>query len=175
METLMDFAGAVPMWAWIVIALIAVGLWVRRARNTVVGVARVRDGDSLVVDGHDIRIAGIDAPEIGQIMYTKGGPVEIGRQARAYMSKLVGRGGVVRAKIVGRDKYGRALAVCFNSQGKNLGRAMVRAGFARAYGYASRRQAKAYFPEQVLARVLGRGLWGKRMDWNPEKFRASKR
>ncbi len=57
-----------------------------------------------------------------------------------------------------RDRYGRVIAVCFNSDGDDLGRMMVRSGWAVAY----RRYSTDYDLEEKEARRLKAGLWGYR-------------
>ena len=55
-----------------------------------------------------------------------------------------------------RDRYGRIVAVCFDDQGNDIGRSMVKSGFAVAY----REFSLDYVKEEEEARAERRGLWG---------------
>ena len=55
-----------------------------------------------------------------------------------------------------RDRYGRVVAVCFNIEGNDIGRSMVKSGFAVAY----RQFSLDYVNEEEEARAERRGLWG---------------
>lgn len=172
MEQIFDtFQSAPFLLSFILGAALVLTLSIKR-RRTIRGRARVIDGDSLIVDGHQIRIAGIDAPEIGQILLANGRSVDIGKMARAHMARLIGKGDV-SCRVLGQDRYGRKLAVCYNRDGMDLGGAMVRDGMARAYGYRSRGQARKYRFRQTWARMSGRGLWAKGSAWSPAEWRRA--
>ena len=124
----------------------------------------VVDGDSLTIDGARIRLAGIDAPERAQSCSLAGMSHPCGDEAREHLAGLIGRAAV--ACTWGRlDKYGRRLARCRVGE-TDLGAAMVRAGWAVAYG--------GFEAEEAEARAHGRGLWSGRFEW-PEDFRRSHR
>jgi len=61
-----------------------------RPAETLHGVARVADGDSLVLDGVRIRLQGIDAPELAQTCKNGDIVYPCGRQAAAALARLVG-------------------------------------------------------------------------------------
>jgi endonuclease YncB( thermonuclease family) len=116
-------------------------------------VVRVKDGDSLLVARADVkrtsevRLAGIDAPELGQPW---------GIQSRTALRRLVGDR-TVRVTIVDRDRYGRLVGKV--EQGRvYVNAALVEGGHAWAFS--------RYMPDariraaQQAARAAGRGLWG---------------
>jgi endonuclease YncB( thermonuclease family) len=75
------------------------------------GPARIIDGDGLKISSWDIRLFGIDAPEM------RGGPE--GRRARAALEDLIGDRSVDCEGLYYR--YGRVVAVC-PSMAETLGR-----------------------------------------------------
>ena len=88
-----------PLWrtgldALAVIAMVMLALAVMELLpgSNLAGTMRVVDGDSLrPADGaHDIRLQGIDAPEIGQRCRDRAGrDYDCGRKARAHLKSLV--------------------------------------------------------------------------------------
>ena len=137
------------------------------------------DGDTLVVRLRDarrvrVRLIGIDTPETKRPDF----PVECGGpQASAAMRRLALRGEGPRARgreivLVGdpsqdaEDRFGRLLAYVDADDGaggrRDIGRALVKAGWARvvAYDGAFRRQ-RAYEAAQAAARRRGDGVWGR--------------
>lgn len=126
--------------------------------HTSSGRARVVDGDSLVIDGERIRLAGIDACEIGQVAERDGEQWRCGEAARSRVIELTG-GRDVTCFWTKRDIYERALARC-EVAGDNIGKRLVEEGLAVAY----RHRGKATVPElaeiEEDARRAGRGLWG---------------
>ena len=115
---------------------------------------RVVDGDTLHVGGEDIRLKGIDAPELHQDCERQGEPWRCGEAAREALVKAIG-GRPVQCRIEGRDRYGRGLAQCA-AGGEDLGAALVTAGLAVAFG--------AYEAEENAARARGAGLWAGRFE-----------
>lgn len=115
----------------------------------VTGRARVIDGDSLAVGGVEVRLFGIDAPELFQRCTREGREVQCGREALRHLVALIAGQPVVceRRDI---DRFGRMVAVC-RIEGVDLGRAMVAAGHAVSYG--------AYVADEAAARSERRGLW----------------
>ena len=117
--------------------------------ETLAGVVRVADGDSLVMRGVRIRLEGIDAPELAQSCTRGGIDYPCGREARDALVKMVA-GRTVSCESARRDRYERVLARCVSGE-VELNRAMVEAGWALAYG--------DYRAEERIARQAGRGMW----------------
>ena len=141
---IIDVAGA---------ALVLVGLGlaavVLAPGETVSGAVLVVDGDSLRIGGRNIRLSGIDAPELHQTCLREGRSWPCGEAARQGLRRLVGDADIACA-ISGRDRYGRSLARCGAGE-RDLGAAMIGEGLAVAYG--------GYEAEERAARDKGAGLW----------------
>lgn len=116
------------------------------------GAADVIDGDSLRVNGVEMRLVGVDAPEYRQTCEEAGQPVACGRRAREELAALVA-GRALACRSEGHDRYGRVLARCMAGE-IDVNREMVRRGQAVAYG--------DYHLAEAQARWAGRGLWAGR-------------
>ena len=121
----------------------------RHAEDDISGRARVVDGDSLEIAGRRLRLRGIDAPELGQSCRDDAKTVSCGRFARDHLRRLIG-GAPVDCQGWETDRYDRLLVIC-KARGTDLNAAMVRDGWALAYG--------GYEAEEAKARRAGRGLW----------------
>lgn len=141
---------------WLVLAVAAVTVVaVRQALHgskpgqTISGHARIVDGDSLVVAGVEIRLFGIDAPELFQRCTREGREVRCGREsARSLIALAAGQPLSCERRDI--DRFGRTVAVC-RVDDVDLGRAQVVAGQAVAYG--------AYYQDEAAARAARRGVW----------------
>jgi endonuclease YncB( thermonuclease family) len=118
-------------------------------RRIITGHARIIDGDSLYVAGTEIRLHGMDAPELFQRCRRDGREVLCGREAQRQLIALIA-GQTVSCERRDVDRYGRTVAVC-RVDGVDLGRAMVSNGQAVSYG--------AYLQEEAAARRERKGLW----------------
>jgi len=91
------------------------------AAMTITGaVDRVRDGDTVEVDGTPIRLHGVAAPELSE---------PGGSAAKSFMTDLVARR-TVRCQLTGRRSYDRLIGRCF-LDGQDIGAAVIGAGLAR--------------------------------------------
>jgi len=88
--------------------------------QTITGAAYIVDGDTLVIRKTQIRIFGVDAPEIDH---------PYGKKAKWALHALC-KGQKIRAEIVAEDKHGRMVARCFLPDGRNLSAEMVKQGMA---------------------------------------------
>ena len=119
-----------------------------------VGVAKVVDGDTLVINGTRIRLEGIDAPEAGQTCKRRLlGAWACGTEATNALAHLV-QDKQVRCEPRGLDKYGRTLAVCFLDQ-QDVNAWMVRQGLAWAFI----KYSTSYVKEETEAKSLRIGVW----------------
>lgn len=128
--------------------------------ETIVGTARAADGDTLTLDGHRIRLVGIDTPELTQICTRDGADWRCGVAARSRLAEFL-RAGPATCRTEGVDKYNRWLARCENAAG-DFGARMVREGLAVAYG--------GYEDEEQFAKAERKGLWGAEFDM-PQDWR----
>jgi endonuclease YncB( thermonuclease family) len=117
----------------------------------------VIDGDSLRMNGVEIRLIGIDAPEYTQNCYdAQNQSYACGQKARAYMLEMIKQaeeqGLSVECESQGTDRYHRELSVC-KAGTKDLNQAMVRAGWAIAYMHSW------YEDDQLEAQKEKNGIW----------------
>lgn len=121
--------------------------------ETIAGHASIVDGDTLKLDGARVRLFGIDAPESRQTCETEEHQWPCGRSAATALSDRVG-GRLVSCERKATDRYRRMVAVC-RVEGGDLGREMVRDGWALAF----RRYSRAYVPDETEAHAAKRGMW----------------
>ncbi len=84
------------------------------------GPAYVVDGDTVVVRKTQIRLFGIDAPEMDH---------PYGKQAKWALVSLC-RGQSVTVEFVAQDSYGRTVGRCYLQDGRDLSAEMVKLGMA---------------------------------------------
>jgi len=114
----------------------------------------VRDGDSFVYGGHEIRLWGIDAPEYRQTCYQDAKSLPCGKYARQRLENLL-KDEELNCERVNTDRYKRTVARCY-VRGEDIAALMVRSGFAFDYTRYSR---GAYSAQQKAAKSERRGLW----------------
>ena len=98
----------------------------------VTGPAKVIDGDSLKVAGERIRLHGIDAPETRQTCWDDRSEFPCGKHVKAILEMSV-KGQTITCEERDRERYGRIVAVCYDEKRVDLGRELVRLGWALAY------------------------------------------
>jgi endonuclease YncB( thermonuclease family) len=118
-------------------------------RPQISGYARIIDGDSLMVGGTEVRLHGIDAPELFQRCTRDQREVQCGREAARHLTALIA-GQMVTCERRDIDRYGRTVAIC-SVDAVDLGRAMVANGHALSYG--------SYLIDEARARIERKGLW----------------
>lgn len=109
--------------------------------ETLTGRPEIVDGDSLRLSGRNLRLAGLDAPELSQECERQGRTYPCGREARRALASLVG-GADISCNVKGTDRYHRALATCLRD-GRDIGAELVASGHALAYGNYTTQEAKA--------------------------------
>jgi endonuclease YncB( thermonuclease family) len=130
------------------------------------GNATVIDGDSLRLNGTEIRLHGIDAPEYRQICSdAHGDGYACGKEAAAALRAIV-RNAEVTCSSWETDRYGRAVSTCHVGE-QNVARVMVQRGWAIAY----RKHSADYVSEEAEAKKARRGIWAGRFE-APEDYRA---
>jgi endonuclease YncB( thermonuclease family) len=140
---------ALALAALLLASIAGAALWRPGEPSTLEGAARIIDGDSIEVRGENVRLKGIDAPEMAQTCRRAGQTYSCGETARRHLAALVA-GGPVRCRIEGRDRFRRFLGVC-EAGPRDLNLAMVRDGWAVGY--------RGYADAEREARDAGRGLW----------------
>ena len=156
----------------IILALVVAGLnWLfpeytkpTDAPEVIEGKTRIVDGDSLYVDGYEVRLVGIDAPEGKQLCRRSGKSWPCGRQSAERLRALIGRERV-RCKVEKRDQHRRLLAVCTAGRSE-LNRLQVKNGWAVSYG--------RYKSDERKARRQKRGIWAgsfmRPKEWRDRNF-----
>ncbi len=117
---------------------------------------RAKDGDSLIFGKEELRLIGIDAPELRQLCTADdGGQWPCGRDALRAFSGLLSKDGL-ECFSEARDRFGRHLARCRTSQTADIGAAMVAQGWAITTGLGD---SLTYPDEEQSARAARRGIW----------------
>jgi endonuclease YncB( thermonuclease family) len=126
---------------------------------------RVADGDTIELGRQRIRLQGVDAPELHQeCRDASGRNWACGRRARSELRRLIGNDPVQCSSHV-KDRFGRSVATC-RANGRDLGEAMVRSGYALAYPD----WASPYGSAQSEARSRKLGVWSGSFE-NPRAWR----
>ncbi len=112
----------------------------------------VVDGETLMLNDTVIRLDGVSAPHRGQACTAAEGAADCGAQSAAALAGLL-RDREVLCRFTGRDQEGFPRAIC-EAGGRELNRALVRAGWARA-----RADMPGLATEEAQARAAGLGLW----------------
>ena len=127
---------------------------VRALDETLHGLARVVDGDTIVIGGASIRLHGIDAPESAQNCNGFDGATwACGEAATRALAHMIG-GREVSCAFKTRDKYKRLVSVC-SVDGQDLNAEMVRRGYAWAFV----KYSKDYVALETEAKAKKRGIW----------------
>lgn len=131
-------------------------------------VSNVHDADSITLSGTQIRLQGIDAPELSQDCIDREElEYPCGKFAASLLREMI-LGKTVRCEISGIDSYQRSLATCYRG-GVNINQYLVAQGWATAYKKYDRR----YIDMERLAKRNKKGLWQGSFV-SPEEFRAAR-
>lgn len=120
-------------------------------------VREVVDGDTLeLASGQTVRLASIDAPELGH----DGRPSQYyAVQSRKELQRLVGSQ-EVRLQVLGQDHYGRVLALVFRRDGEMLNERMVAVGAAFVFPHKDEAAlSERLLAAQRMAMDRGLGFW----------------
>ncbi|TWB46172.1 thermonuclease family protein [Nitrospirillum pindoramense] len=127
--------------------------------DVIEGHAQATEGDTLLVDGGEIKLYGIDAPDPGQTCQNRrGASYDCFAQATKELQAIV-QDKIVRCTTKESPPKQRRLGVC-TVEGRDVAGIMVRAGWALAYTALS----PDYYSVQVLAMSHRAGMWGGRVE-----------
>ncbi|WP_162937334.1 thermonuclease family protein [Indioceanicola profundi] len=124
------------------------------AQDVLTGPAIAVEGDRLTIEGQEIRLYGIDAPDRGQKCVSgRGVEYDCFEMSRLALERLLQAGSPTCTMLPGAKDDGR-LARC-TVNGHDIGAFQVLAGWAMSY----RRIAPDYAKQEALAMSRRRGLW----------------
>lgn len=119
--------------------------------------AHAIDGDTILMDGRHLRLAGIDAPELKQQCRDADGRwYNCGLIAKAALEMLIHPPANLECRDIGERSYNRAVVIC-TVDGADLGGTMVWLGHAIDLTMFSHGR---YAVQQEAARGARRGIWG---------------
>jgi len=139
---------------------------VANAQQTVWGIGRAKDGDSLMVGEIEVRLFGVDAPEFDQTCMRDKQTWSCGGAAAEQLMALV-TGKDVECVPMGFDDHKRMLGRC-TVRGSSVNQAMVASGLAVAY----RRYSTDYVAAEEAAKAAKLGIWAGSFE-PPEQFRRT--
>lgn len=147
------------------LGIAAVSMAAAAHAESISGAVRVIDGDTLEIGETIIRLADIDAPELGQ---TCDGPKALRSCGRLAADVLADRieSQSVECVVASVDHYGRSIASC-SYEGEDISGWLVREGYALAYMKYSDR----YAADEADARTREAGLWRATVE-PPWEYRA---
>ncbi len=124
------------------------------AADILAGSAGAVDGDTLAIAGREIRLSGIDAPELDQVCHHRGGQsYACGRLAREHLARLVD-GHTLSCEPADADAAGAVAFRCFVGP-LSVNELMVANGWA----LADPGTGEAYRRAEAAARARKEGLW----------------
>ena len=135
--------------------------------KTIIGKARVIDGDTIHINKDKIRLHGIDAPENNQKCIIDNNEWECGKQSTIELKKIINNQ-VIKCKTINTDKYNRFIAICYSNK-LNINKIMVKTGWAIAYRYYS----NDYVIDENYAIKNKLGIWNSKFE-EPYLFRKKK-
>ncbi len=140
----------------------------------IIGIPKITDGDTIVINDIRIRFTGSDAPESyffgkTQTCFDEDGKEwECGKAATKKLKQLINNQ-TVRCTDEGLDRYGRTLGICFVGD-MDLQAEMVKSGMAVAY----LRYSDRYEQQQNYAKKVKAGMWAG-VFLEPETWRRENR
>ena len=121
--------------------------------KTIIGKARIIDGDTIHIKNNKIRLHGIDAPETKQKCKIDQQDWFCGKQSTTELKNIIDDQRV-ECIVNDIDIYDRYVAICSTNK-TNLNQWMVKNGWAIAYRYYS----TDYIVEEKYARDNKLGIW----------------
>lgn len=109
----------------------------------ITGKAYVIDGDTIIIKGTKIRLAGIDAPELD---------MPWGQKSKWAMVAIC-KGHTITAKLDGERSYDRLVGTCFLPDGRDIGAELIRTGLALDLPFFSGGKYRCIEPEGARRRL----------------------
>lgn len=145
-----------------------------------VRVDNCHDGDTCKIMTDDglwfqVRLAGIDAPEVGRFGSKKSTGQPLGQDARQELLKILGNGSDVTMKQLDLDPFNRPIVELYaGSECANL--KLLELGMAERYrGKSKGLDPSAYDAAESLAKKAGLGIWGLIRHESPSKWRKEQK
>ena len=113
------------------------------------GRAYVIDGDTIVIKGTKIRLAGIDAPELDQ---------PFGQKSKWAMVELC-KGHVVTAKLNGETSHDRLVGTCYLPDGRDIGAELIKRGLALDWTFHSGGKYRQLEPRGIRGKLHNTTAW----------------
>jgi endonuclease YncB( thermonuclease family) len=122
-----------------------------------------------------VRLAGIDAPEVGRFGSKKSKGQPLGQDARQELLKILGNGSDVTMKQLDLDPFNRPIVELYaGSECVNL--KLLELGMAERYrGKSKGLDPSAYDAAESLAKKAGLGIWGLIHHESPSKWRKEQK
>lgn len=128
--------------------------------STLSGSAEVLEGDLLAVNGSNVRLYGVDAPDPGQMCLTKRNKeYDCFAIAQGVLKGLVGSN-PVECQMIRNANPRLPLGIC-RVKGVDLGGSMV----ARGWAFAYRALSHKYTSGEAFAQSRARGMWAGRVEY----------
>ncbi|MEM9313674.1 MAG: thermonuclease family protein [Pseudomonadota bacterium] len=122
------------------------------------GTASVIDGDSLIVAGIEVRLHGMDAPELDQTCLDENGETwACGEAAKDALTELVSGGPVTCRRALHHSRY---IGDC-RVRGENLSAQML----AKGHAVVDRRGSRKFVGHESIARRAKLNLWAGEFEW----------
>jgi endonuclease YncB( thermonuclease family) len=121
--------------------------------KTILGKAKIIDGDTIHIKSNKIRLHGIDAPETKQTCKIDNQDWYCGKQSTKELKNLI-KNQKVECNVNDVDRYNRYVAICYVNE-ININQWMVKNGWAIAYRYYS----EDYVLEEKYANDKKLGIW----------------
>ncbi|MDX2083251.1 MAG: thermonuclease family protein [Rickettsiales bacterium] len=120
------------------------------------GIAKVIDGDSIIVDDREVRLFGIDAPEYHQTCFnTKNLEYSCGKVAQEFLYDFI-NGKKVTCRYSEKDKYNRFLAKCFLDK-TSINEELIKNGMAVIYNFSESEEKMDNL--EIQAQSKKTGIW----------------
>lgn len=120
------------------------------------GIAKVLDGDSILVGKNEVRLFGIDAPEYKQeCLFDDKSSYQCGVASFKYLKNLV-NGQEISCSYYKKDVYDRFLAKCYLDD-LNINKDLLQNGMAVIYNY--HRASSEFKKSEAIAKNNKLGIW----------------